>query len=510
MIRRFGLTIVPMLLATALGRTSADATVTYRAEAGWLFFASEVFDIETGNTPGQTVTFTRGGVPCPAPTGPNYICAHAFAKADLVDGRRIALRADARLKRVDSNGLSFQELVYAFADVSLFNLEVVSPSPVGYAYVNLALSGTRTATASDASLVPQAFVTVTVNGVVVQCDGVVCPPLRVPDFGGSLRMQLRSDARVTNPNAGMFSGWDAEMVANYRDTLELVSIVLHDVNDQPIPGAQIFVGDGSGNRLFDIPATADPTTTTTTIPGGSTTTSTTTTAVTTSTTSSTLPPLDPYRCYPGKTTKGTPKLAARTVRLADALGDTSVIVNAVDSLCHPAGVDGSGIANSTAALACYDTKAPKGAPKFQQRDVQTSDRFGELSVRLSGAASLCVPSEADGVAAPFPVDHVQCYRAKVMKGAPAFVQRTVAVTDGLEARNVIVQKPVLLCAAADKNAEGVRRPSDRLVCYATKDVKGQADFAKRTSAVTNQLGELSLDLKGSKTLCVPATAVLSD
>ncbi len=249
--------------------------------------------------------------------------------------------------------------------------------------------------------------------------------------------------------------------------------------------------------------TTSSTVTTTTILNASTTTSSSTSTTSSTVTTSTVP-LDHFRCYPGKPAKGTPKFASRTVRLADDLEDKSTVVDSVASLCNPADKAGEGIADPTAHLACYKIKPVTKKPKFVARDVVTADQFGSLSLRVSGAATLCVPSEKDGLPSLQALDHFKCYRAKVTKGKPAFAERTVAVTDQFETKNVVVLKPLALCAAVNKNEEGVRRPSARLVCYQTKDVKGQSGFAKRTAAVRNQFGTLTLEVKKPKTLCLPA------
>jgi hypothetical protein len=509
-----GLVVSLAVIAVALGAVrDAGAIVLYRAEGGWHFGSSQGFDLKEQTTP-QTVffgDFSYGGALCPAPGTANFLCAHVFSKADVVGGRRLTLHAEARLKRTNANGLTSQELVYAGAQVFIAHIGTATPSPVGYAYINLGMTGTRSQSASHGSLVPEAYATVRVNGVVMQCSADSCPRAQVPGWDGQyLTLTLRSDARVTNPQPGVITGWDAEMIADFSDTLELLAIELHDVDDQPIPGAELWVEDGQGNRLFDIPTSLESTTSTSTT--SSTTSSTllgSTSTTSTSVTSTTLQPaLDHFRCYPGKTAKGTPKFESRTVRLVDDFEDKSTVVSAVASLCNPADKQGEGIADATAHLACYKIADAKGQPKLSPAEVVTSDQFGSLALRLSAAAALCVPSEKDGEPSALALDHFKCYRAKVPKGAARFVERTVVVTDQFETKTMTVAKPVAVCAAVDKNGEGVRRPSDRLVCYATKDAKRQPAFPGRTVQVHNQFGDLVLRVKASKTLCVPASLAL--
>jgi hypothetical protein len=471
----------------------AGAIVIYRAE-GTHNLGSGGIDINEGFAP-QTVSFgnfSYGGALCPAPGTPNFACGRVFAQADLVQGRRVVLRSESRLTKTNSNGLATLELVAAIADVQIYTGTATS-SPVGTAYVDLLLSGTESATTSEPGrIVPEAFHTLRVNGTLTQCTvGALCK-VEMPDWNGEyVRLTLRTDARVTNPEAGSLGGWSAEMISDFSNTLELVAIELYDTNGQRITDAQVTVGDGMGGILFDIPTSVEETTTTTIV----------TTTTSTSTTSTLPVALDDLRCYPAKTAKGTPKPAPRTVRLVDDLEDKSTVVEAVTSLCNPAGRNGDGIGDPTAQLACYKIKDAKSQPKFAGRDVLTSDQLGDLALRLAPATALCVPS------APT-VDHFKCYAAKIRKGTPAFVPRTVTVTDQFETKTVEITKPLAVCTAVNKNDEGVPRPDDRLVCYAGKEAKKQPAFEKRTVAIANQLGEQTLEVKKSNRVCLPATVVL--
>ncbi len=481
--------VVTAVLAGAVQH--ADAFVIYRAEGTSNLGNSPPFGITEGTTPPITRSFgdfSFNGRACPAVGTPNFACARVFAQADLVQGRRVVLRAEARLTRTDTDGVAPLELVAATADVQIYNIGTVTSSPVGTAYVQLALSGTESATTTaPGRIIPEAFHTLRINGALVECSvGALCK-IEVPEWSSQyLRMTLRTDARVTNPEYLSFAGWSAEMVSDFSNTLKLVAIELYDTNGNLIPDAQVVVGDGMGGTLFEIPTSVETTTTTTIV----------------TTTTTTLPvALDDVRCYPAKTAKGTPKPAPRTVRLVDDLEDESTVVEAVASLCNPAGRDGDGIDDPTAQLACYKMKDAKGQPKFAGRDVVTSDPLGDLALRLAGAATLCVPS-APGV------DHFKCYAAKVQKGTPAFVPRTATITDQFETKSVEITKPLAVCLPVDKNGEGVPRPDDRLVCYAAKDAKQQPAFEKRIVAIANQLGEQSLDVKKSNRVCLSASVVL--
>jgi hypothetical protein len=465
----------------------AGAVVIYHAQGGWHFGVSEGFDTNENIFP-QTLSFgdfSHGGALCPAPGTPNFLCAHVSAKADLVGGRRLTLHAESRLKRTDADGITSLELVYAIAQVFMGEMGTSVTPPIANAYVSLGLSGFRSQSISHPSLVPQAMATVSVNGIVAQCFADSCPPIKLPNWDGKyLTLTLRTDARVGNPQPGVLTGWDAEMIADFSDTLELLAIALHDADDQPIPGAAVWVDD-DGTRL-DIPTSLESTTTTTS-------TSTTSTSVTTSTLQ---PALDRFRCYSAKTAKGTPKPAAGTVRL----GDRSAVVQSIASVCNPAAESTEGIGDPTAHLACYAIKDAKGQPKVRARDVTASDQLGGLSLRLSGASTLCVPSAMDGAPLALAVDHFECRRAKVPKGAPPFVPRTVVVADQFESRTTAVTKPLAVCTAVNVNDAGLRRPADTLICYATKNAKG---FPGRRVTIADPFGDATLDVKKPTVLCLP-------
>ena len=513
---RRGLAALLAMLAVGVC-PDADAVVLYRAEGGLFFFGTSVFDINSDAMPPQTVTFERGVMPCPAPGTPNlpnFVCARAFAKADLVDGRRLTLHTEARLTRIDANGVLAFEQALALAEVNILEMGIATASPVGYAYVNLGLTGFRSQFASHASLVPRAFSTLTVNGTVVQCSGTLPgagagmgPPVPPPRAARGRRREepgprrhhglgrrddrrLQRHARAARHRAprrqrpadsrrpGLGRGRAGQSSLRHpddgREHDDDHGLDVHDLQQRDDDQHPERVDDDVDQHVDDVEHRDDV-----------------------------HRAAGPLPVLPGKTAKGTPKFESRMVRLVDDLEDRNTLVESVASLCNPADKNGEGIADPTAHLACYKIKDVKGQPKFVARDVVTSDQFGNLSLRVSGAATLCVPSEKDGVSSLHPVDHFKCYRAKVTKRTPSFEKRTVAVTDQFETKNVVILKPLALCAAVSKNGEAVRRPSDRLVCYETKDVKGQSAFAKRTAAVQNQFGNLILEVKKPKTL-VPA------
>lgn len=232
---------------------------------------------------GSPTFFSRSGPGCPDPSTADYRCMRVFGEADLVGGRLVTLRAAAQVRRRNVTG-PVGITAYGDARVEFYNMGVAASSPVATAYVNLGLTGAASQGATDAGVSLQAFGTVRVNGVVVQCPGTRCEPFAVPGFDGQfLSVALRSDAAMS-ASAGV--PVDAHAEADFADTLALLSIELHDANGEKIPDGVVSLLDENGDAIVTFPNTIETTTSTT--QAGGTTTSTTQVGGTT-TTSTTLP-----------------------------------------------------------------------------------------------------------------------------------------------------------------------------------------------------------------------------
>jgi cysteine-rich repeat protein len=102
------------------------------------------------------------------------------------------------------------------------------------------------------------------------------------------------------------------------------------------------------------------------------------------------------------------------------------------------------------------------------------------------------------------IDHYKCYTAKKASGSTAFVERTVALADGVETKVTRVVKTTEFCNAVDKDGQGIDAPNGHLQCYQIKDAPGQARFASSTATVDNEFGDAQpLTLKKAKRVCVP-------
>lgn len=206
--------------------------------------------------------FSYGGALCPAPGTPNFLCGRIRGFSGF-EGGRIVLRAEARLKRSDANATS-PELA-AYSDVRAFS------GPIGGytatapgAYFVFGLGGTLVNTKTDPDVSTAAFAVSEVAGSgpyqAVQCFGVTCLPkeivqVKLQDWNVSSGFYLRLRSDVFMTNFGGKTGWSAEVVADFADTLELLAIQLLDENDQPIPNVHLTMKNAAGE---DVPIPDTP------------------------------------------------------------------------------------------------------------------------------------------------------------------------------------------------------------------------------------------------------------
>jgi hypothetical protein len=108
---------------------------------------------------------------------------------------------------------------------------------------------------------------------------------------------------------------------------------------------------------------------------------------------------------------------------------------------------------------------------------------------------------AEGAPAPpEPDESWQCYTARDLAD-PRFAPVSVVETDDFGSRTATLKRPVMLCSSATVGAGGAPSPAKHLVCYQAKDV---GDATPGTLSTDDQFGTLSLKVKKSKLLCVPA------
>ncbi len=276
--RGLGLTLAVLLLSLP---APARAVIFYQTGVG---FRSPEFFIYHGDAfvpdPIDISQFSFGGALCPAPGTPNYLCGRLVSEAGN-NGGRLFLRSAARFKRTNADPMFRETAAYADTRITITALTGYVGTPPGAAFY-FGLSGIRSATTTNANVLTQAFAVARLDagtGGGVQCFGDVdCTPdpaqhvVKVSGWDPSqgFRLSLRADVAAVAP-FGTPAGWDAEVVADFADTLELLAIQLLDENDDPIPGVTLTALDQNGDPLVTFPneppgVTVTPTPTTTPMP----------------------------------------------------------------------------------------------------------------------------------------------------------------------------------------------------------------------------------------------------
>ena len=161
--------------------------------------------------------------------------------------------------------------------------------------------------------------------------------------------------------------------------------------------------------------------------------------------------------------------------------------------CNPTGKNDEEINDPTAHLACYKMKGGAN-PK---REVLVRNQFGDQTVTVNKAESLCVPAEKNGVPSDLALNHFQCYRVR----GKGFTSRDVTLSDQFGTAGVTVLKPRRLCAPVDKNGEGIVDEAGHLMCYR---IKQPGDSPKRDLTVDDQFGSFTPSVRRPVFLCVPS------
>ena len=100
------------------------------------------------------------------------------------------------------------------------------------------------------------------------------------------------------------------------------------------------------------------------------------------------PPLDHFKCYRVRRTKGTSKFTPETVNVSDQFINTTLLVKKPVRLCVPVDKDGKGIIDPVAHLMCYKVKRVKKKVK----GIHVNNQFGPEQLDTKKVMELCVPS----------------------------------------------------------------------------------------------------------------------
>jgi hypothetical protein len=242
---------------------SAGAIIFYQTGVGYR--QPEFFIYHGDDLVPKPIDVTIGG--CPAPGTPNALCGRLISEAGI-NGGRLFLRSGARYTRTDVDPMFRESAAYADTRIWITSVGGYVGSAPGAAFY-FGLHGTLSKTTSDSSVLIQSFSSATLyagSGGGVQCFGETdCLPgapthkVTVTDWAPSdgFRLTLRSDVAAVAP-FGTPGGWDAEVVADFADTLEVLAIQLLDENGDPIPGVTLTALDNNGDPLVTFPSEPVP------------------------------------------------------------------------------------------------------------------------------------------------------------------------------------------------------------------------------------------------------------
>jgi hypothetical protein len=100
------------------------------------------------------------------------------------------------------------------------------------------------------------------------------------------------------------------------------------------------------------------------------------------------PSLDHYELYRARTASGTPRFERRDVELEDEFIDETVELKKPVQLGIPTDKNDEGITEPSTNLTCYSLRASR----FEKRDVEVENQFGQFRLTVRKPNMLCVPS----------------------------------------------------------------------------------------------------------------------
>ena len=172
------------------------------------------------------------------------------------------------------------------------------------------------------------------------------------------------------------------------------------------------------------------------------------------------------------------------------------------------------IIDPTAHLTCYEIDEVESEPAFVKRSVLVTNQIvTDQRLDLVEPSELCVPSEKNDVDSDLDhLDHFKCYKLERKRGQNAYppLPVTVALEDQFDSGpvNYIIEKPFRFCNPVSKNGEEILDPEGHLTCYKIKR-ETSVSFQKVTIESDNQFqDDQMLNLLESDTLCIPSLKAL--
>jgi glucose/arabinose dehydrogenase len=227
--------------------------------------------------------------------------------------------------------------------------------------------------------------------------------------------------------------------------------------------------------------------------------------------------VDAYLCYKAMLARGEAKLPkGTTVALSDELvpGPLDFVVPRTTTICNPASVNGSTVAEPGTHQQGYAIKRVPRSPKFAKALQSTSDPFANRNLLLNQESSLLVPSStvlgAGGAPpyAPTTVDHYKCYKAALAKGSPKWIAPPSPTVSDLfypGGQSFVMKKPTRFCHPVAADGSTIDTPDGHLLCYGVR-LPPRTKFPKTTVSASNPLfGDDVLVATAVSELCVPAS-----
>lgn len=213
-------------------------------------------------------------------------------------------------------------------------------------------------------------------------------------------------------------------------------------------------------------------------------------------------PVRHFQCYEAH--RQTPA-SVPEVDLNDSFGSSTVHVGKLKRLCNPADKNGEDPTAPTDPCHLTGYEIDQTTPFARVPNQIVRNQFGVTVVEVRRPELLLLPTAKDLAGPPAhlvnpPIDHFECHR--VHRATTRVAGLSVADQFGSLVDHVL--KPFRLCAAADKNGEGVVDSHTHLLCY-----KVRTDPPRPTIHgpffITNQFDDLELRVTRTREFCVPST-----
>jgi hypothetical protein len=176
-------------------------------------------------------------------------------------------------------------------------------------------------------------------------------------------------------------------------------------------------------------------------------------------------------------------------------------------LAVPVDKNGEGIANTEAHLNCHEIREEQAT---QDQTVSVSTQFGVHQLEVVNAVSLCLPATREGAGSADGQNAYVCYQRGAIVEDEQVVVRLEDDLEGFSRLMRVKPPPVMVCNPVTVPALGLIAEDageDHLACYQVSNVEGEPAFVEQAVAVSDALGDSTIDVVRQRLLCERATAV---